>query len=37
MSAFDMFYLGLVLVAFTGYAVALAYFAHADSKSRFGR
>ena len=26
MSAFDMFYLGLVLVAVTGFAVTLAYY-----------
>ena len=28
MSSFDLFYLGLVLVAFFGFALALAYFSH---------
>jgi hypothetical protein len=28
MSTVDMFYLGLVLVAFLGFAVALAYYSH---------
>jgi hypothetical protein len=28
MSAFNMFYLGVVLVAFIGFAAALAYYAH---------
>jgi hypothetical protein len=28
MSKFDMFYLGLVLAAFLGYAVTLAYHSH---------
>jgi hypothetical protein len=28
MSAFEMFYLGLVLAAFIGFAVALAYYSH---------
>jgi hypothetical protein len=30
MTAFDMFYLGLVLVAVTGFAVTLAYCSHRD-------
>jgi hypothetical protein len=37
MSGIDLFYLGLVLVAFTGYAVALAYFVHADARFRAER
>jgi hypothetical protein len=28
MSTVDMFYLGLVLAAFLGFAVALAYYSH---------
>ena len=28
MSAFNIFYLGLVLVAFGGFAAALAYYSH---------
>jgi hypothetical protein len=28
MAEIDMFYLGLVLVAFVGFATALAYFSH---------
>jgi hypothetical protein len=28
MSAFEMFYLGLVLAAFIGFAAALAYYSH---------
>ena len=28
MSAIDMFYLGLVLAAFFGFAVTLAYYSH---------
>jgi hypothetical protein len=28
MSAFNMFYLGVVLVAFVGFAAALAYYSH---------
>lgn len=28
MSSFDLFYLGLVLVAFIGFATVLAYYAH---------
>ena len=28
MSAFNIFYLGVVLVAFIGFAVALAYYSH---------
>ena len=28
MSATDMFYLGLVLAAFIGFAAALAYYSH---------
>ena len=28
MSSVDMFYLGLVLVAFLGFAAALAYYSH---------
>jgi hypothetical protein len=34
MSGIDIFYFGLVLVAFTGFAVALAYFVHADTRFR---
>jgi hypothetical protein len=37
MSGIDIFYLGLVLVAFAGYAVALAYFVHADARFRAGQ
>ena len=28
MGAFNMFYLGVVLVAFIGFAAALAYYSH---------
>jgi hypothetical protein len=28
MSAFEMFYLGLVLAAFIGFAAVLAYYSH---------
>ena len=28
MNAFDMFYLALVVAAFLGFAVALAYYSH---------
>jgi hypothetical protein len=37
MSGIDIFYLSLVLVAFTGYAAALAYFVHADARFRAER
>jgi hypothetical protein len=37
MSGIDIFYLSLVVVAFTGYAAALAYFIHADGKFRAAR
>jgi hypothetical protein len=28
MSAFNIFYLGVILVAFVGFAAALAYYSH---------
>jgi hypothetical protein len=37
MSGIDIFYLSLVLVAFAGYAVALAYFVQADARFRAKR
>jgi hypothetical protein len=37
MSSVDIFYLTLVLCAFAGFAIALAYFSHADLKYRLAR
>ena len=37
MSSVDIVYLSLVLCAFAGFAIALAYFSHADLKFRRAR
>jgi hypothetical protein len=37
MSWVDIFFLTLVVCAFTGFAVALAYFSHQDLKFRLAR
>ena len=37
MSSVDIFYLALVVCAFTGFALALAYFSHQDLKVRTAR
>lgn len=37
MSWVDIFYLTLVLFAFAGFAIALAYFSHQDLKFRTAR
>lgn len=36
MSAFDIFYLGLVLAAFAAFAITLAYFSQSDRQSSRG-
>jgi len=37
MSSADIFYVALVLFAFSGFAIALAYFSHQDHKFRAAR